>query len=115
MRATLRTPCGANIRLLRPVIAGESSDSGKLDNQLELLVRGGQDGAALLMMIPEAWERLPEGEVTPERRAFYQYHSADRAVGRAGGCHLYGRAYRGHHPRPQRAASGAMSCWTTAW
>ena len=29
-----------------------------------------------MMMMPEAWERLPEGEVGPERRAFYQYHSA---------------------------------------
>ena len=28
------------------------------------------------MMIPEAWERMPEGEVSPDRRAFYQYHSA---------------------------------------
>ncbi len=29
-----------------------------------------------MMMVPEAWERLSEREVTPERRAFYQYHSA---------------------------------------
>ncbi len=62
---------------LRPIIAKESSDSGKLDNALELLVRSGRDiRHGLMMMIPEAWERLPEGEVTPERRAFYEYHSA---------------------------------------
>ena len=62
---------------LRPIIAKESSDSGKLDNALELLVRSGRDSRhALMMMIPEAWERMPEGEVTPERRAFYEYHSA---------------------------------------
>jgi glutamate synthase (ferredoxin) len=62
---------------LRPIIASQSSDSGKLDNQLELLVRSGRDiRHALLMMIPEAWERMPEGEVSPSRRAFYQYHSA---------------------------------------
>jgi glutamate synthase domain-containing protein 1 len=62
---------------LRPIIARESSDSGKLDNALELLVRSGRDiRHALMMMIPEAWERMPEGEVTPERRAFYEYHSA---------------------------------------
>ncbi len=66
-----------HVHLLKPVIAGQSSDSGKLDNQLELLVRSGRDiRHALMMMIPEAWERLPEGEVSPERRAFYQYHSA---------------------------------------
>ena len=63
--------------LLKPIIAKESSDSGKLDNQLELLVRSGRDiRHALMMMIPEAWERMPEGEVSPDRRAFYQYHSA---------------------------------------
>jgi glutamate synthase (ferredoxin) len=62
---------------LKPIIAPQSSDSGKLDNQLELLVRSGRDVRhALMMMIPEAWERLPEAEVGPERRAFYQYHSA---------------------------------------
>lgn len=44
---------------------------------LELLVRSGRDiRHTLMMMAPEAWERLPEGEVTPERRAFYEYHSA---------------------------------------
>ncbi|MFO7631152.1 MAG: glutamate synthase large subunit [Caldilinea sp.] len=62
---------------LLPIIGKEGSDSGKLDNALELLVRSGRDiRHALMMMAPEAWERLPEGEVTPERRAFYEYHSA---------------------------------------
>ncbi|HAJ37487.1 MAG TPA: glutamate synthase subunit alpha, partial [Chloroflexi bacterium] len=62
---------------LLPIIGKEGSDSGKLDNALELLVRSGRDiRHALMMMVPEAWERLPEGEVTPERRAFYEYHSA---------------------------------------
>lgn len=63
--------------LLKPIIAKGSSDSGRLDNELELLVRSGRDiRHALMMMIPEAWERMPEGEVSPDRRAFYQYHSA---------------------------------------
>ncbi len=62
---------------LLPIIGKEGSDSGKFDNALELLVRSGRDiRHALMMMTPEAWERLPEGEVTPERRAFYAYHSA---------------------------------------
>lgn len=65
-----------NETLLRPVLWRSGSDSGKLDNGLELLVRSGRDiRHALLMMIPKAWERMPETEVTPERRAFYQYHS----------------------------------------
>ncbi len=68
---------GDKVPRLRPIIAREASDSGKLDNQLELLVRSGRDVRhALMMMIPEAWERMPEGEVSPSRRAFYQYHSA---------------------------------------
>ena len=62
---------------LRPILWKPGSDSGKLDNGLELLVRSGRDiRHALMMMMPEAWERMPEGEVNPERRAFYQYHSA---------------------------------------
>ncbi|HXF64176.1 MAG TPA: glutamate synthase central domain-containing protein, partial [Caldilineaceae bacterium] len=66
-----------HVEALKPIIAPQSSDSGKLDNQLELLVRSGRDiRHALMMMIPEAWERLPDAEVGPERRAFYQYHSA---------------------------------------
>jgi len=68
---------GDAVHDLKPIIGEQGSDSGKLDNQLELLVRSGRDiRHALLMMIPEAWERMPAGEVTPERRAFYQYHSA---------------------------------------
>lgn len=68
---------GSDIHKLKPIVGEHGSDSGKMDNQLELLVRSGRDiRHSLLMMVPEAWERMPEGEVTPERRAFYQYHSA---------------------------------------
>ncbi|MEZ4732196.1 MAG: glutamate synthase-related protein [Caldilineaceae bacterium] len=70
-----------NEALLRPVLWRPGSDSGKLDNGLELLVRSGRDiRHGLLMMMPEAWERAQgaptETEVNPARRAFYQYHSA---------------------------------------
>lgn len=66
-----------HIDRLRPILWSSGSDSGKLDNALELLVRSGRDiRHSLMMMVPEAWERMPAGEVTPERRAFYQYHSA---------------------------------------
>lgn len=65
------------VESLKPVVAPWTSDSGKLDNALELLVRSGRDVRhGLLMMMPEAWERLPEAEVSPERLAFYQYHSS---------------------------------------
>jgi glutamate synthase (ferredoxin) len=76
--ADLQSPYWENPQAqLRPIIAREGSDSGKLDNTLELLVRSGRDiRHGLMMMMPEAWERMPEGEVTPERRAFYEYHSS---------------------------------------
>jgi glutamate synthase (ferredoxin) len=76
--ADLQSPFWENPQAqLRPIIAREGSDSGKLDNTLELLVRSGRDiRHGLMMMMPEAWERMPEGEVTPERRAFYEYHSS---------------------------------------
>lgn len=62
---------------LLPILDPDTSDSGMFDQQLELLVRSGRDiRHALMMMVPEAWERMPEGDVTPERRAFYEYHSA---------------------------------------
>jgi hypothetical protein len=95
---------------LLPITAREGSDSGKFDNVLELLVRGGRDiRHAIMMMAPEAWERLPEGEVTPERRAFYEYHSALMepwdGPGRA---HLHRRSRRGHGNGSQRLAPGAL-------
>ncbi|MBX2998397.1 MAG: glutamate synthase large subunit [Caldilineaceae bacterium] len=68
---------GDEVKDLEPIIALDGSDSAMLDNALELLVRSGRDVRhALMMMVPEAWERLPEEEIRPERRAFYQYHSA---------------------------------------
>ncbi len=101
---------------LSPIIGQQGSDSAKLDNVLELLVRNGRDVRhSLLMMVPEAWERIPEGESTPERRAFYEYHSA------------LIEPWDG--PRPSPTPMGAwwapfwtatvcgppvMSCWTTA-
>jgi glutamate synthase (ferredoxin) len=48
-------------KLLLPIIAKEGSDSGKLDNTLELLVRSGRDiRHALMMMVPEAWNGWPK-------------------------------------------------------
>ena len=52
-----------------------TSDSGSLDNVLELLVRGGRDLThALMMMIPEPFgSTFVMGD---NKRAFYEYHSA---------------------------------------
>ena len=63
-----------DVALLKPVIWAEGSDSASLDNVLELLVRSGRDPVhALMMLLPEAWERIPE--MDPALRGFYEYHA----------------------------------------
>ncbi len=63
------------IKKLLPIIDPTGSDSAKLDNVVELLVMGGRSlPHVMMMMIPEAWEKDPE--MTPEKRAFYEFHGA---------------------------------------
>ena len=63
-----------DVELLKPVIWAEGSDSTSLDNAFELLVRSGRDPVhALMMLLPEAWERIPE--MHPALRSFYEYHA----------------------------------------
>ena len=66
---------GRGIERLFPVLNEEGSDSASFDECLELLHMGGRSlPHAVLMMIPEPWEN--HEEMTPERRAFYQFHAA---------------------------------------
>ncbi|MEK7325351.1 MAG: glutamate synthase subunit alpha, partial [Chloroflexota bacterium] len=60
--------------LLRPVVDTGGSDSAMLDNAVELLMMGGRDiRHALTMLVPPAWEKLPD---LPEAvRDFYAYHA----------------------------------------
>ena len=61
--------------LFWPVLDDNTSDSGKLDEALELLTRGGRDiRHAVAMLVPEAWEHAVD--LDPEIRGFYRYHSA---------------------------------------
>jgi len=49
------------------------SDSSVLDNVIELLTLAGRSlPHVMTMMIPEAWR---DDEMTPDRRAFYEYHA----------------------------------------
>jgi glutamate synthase domain-containing protein 2/glutamate synthase domain-containing protein 1/glutamate synthase domain-containing protein 3 len=65
----------ADESLLRPVLDVHGSDSGKLDEACELLVRGGRHVChAMAMLVPEAWEETRD--LDPEVRGFYEYHSA---------------------------------------
>jgi len=63
-----------DVELLKPVIWAEGSDSASLDNALELLVRSGRDPVhALMMLLPEAWERV--ADMPSVLRSFYEYHA----------------------------------------
>ena len=58
-----------------PICTDGASDSASFDEVLELLHLGGRSlPHAMLMMIPEAWER--HASMDPDRRAFYEFHSA---------------------------------------
>ncbi len=59
---------------LFPICAPDGSDSASFDEVLELLHLGGRSlPHAVLMMIPEAWEK--HAEMSPARRAFDEFHS----------------------------------------
>ena len=66
---------GADISKLRPVIDELGSDSSQFDNALELLTMAGRSVEhAIMMMIPEAWDRNPL--MDEERHAFYEFHAS---------------------------------------
>jgi glutamate synthase (ferredoxin) len=65
---------GEDIKKVLPVINTDGSDSAMFDNCLELLVMSGRElPHAMMMMIPEPWEN--HESMSPEKRAFYEYHS----------------------------------------
>jgi glutamate synthase (NADPH/NADH) large chain len=58
-----------------PICTPGASDTARFDEVLELLHLGGRSlPHAVLMMIPEAWER--HESMDPARRAFYEYHAS---------------------------------------
>ena len=60
--------------LIRPVVDTSNSDSGILDEALELLVRGGRGlGHSAAMLVPPAWEDVKEFE--SRQRDFFRYHA----------------------------------------
>lgn len=62
---------------LQPVISSAGSDSGNLDNALEMLVNAGHSPeAALMQLMPEAYRNQPALDDYPEIVDFYDYHSA---------------------------------------
>lgn len=66
---------GADLDKMWPLIPHGQSDTACLDNALELLIAGGYSMVhAMMMLVPEAW--AGNALMTPERRAFYEYHAA---------------------------------------
>ncbi len=65
---------GDKLPKLFPVVEPHCSDSGTFDNVLEFLLMNGRTlQEAIMMMVPEAWQKhetMPE-----EKRAFYEYFS----------------------------------------
>lgn len=65
-----------DLKKLSPLIYEGQSDTACLDNALELLVMCGYSlPHAVMMLIPEAWERA-EKDMEPEKRALYEYNAA---------------------------------------
>ncbi|HXG35638.1 MAG TPA: glutamate synthase large subunit, partial [Dehalococcoidia bacterium] len=65
---------GDDIERLKPIVVPGGSDSAMLDNVLEAMVLSGRDLLhAMLMLTPEAWERMPD--LDPAWRDFYEYHA----------------------------------------
>ncbi len=65
---------GDDIEKIQPVIDSRTSDSGRFDNALELLVHTGRSlPHAVMMMIPEAWQK--HESMSDTKRAFYEYHA----------------------------------------
>lgn len=66
---------GDDVKSLSPIIVPNGSDSAMLDNALEALVASGRDiRHAMLILVPEAWERMPDLDAS--WREFYEYHTA---------------------------------------
>ncbi len=65
---------GGKLEHLLPVVQEGGSDSGQLDNVLELLTYAGRDLLlSMQMMVPPAWEQ--NAELPAEQRAWCEYHA----------------------------------------
>lgn len=71
----IRSEALGDIERILPVCDPSGSDTGRFDEALELLHLAGRSlPHAVMMMVPQAWERNPA--VDPDVRAFYEYHSS---------------------------------------
>ncbi|MFM7013693.1 MAG: glutamate synthase large subunit [Actinomycetota bacterium] len=72
--AQLHSELLGDIESLKPIITPGASDSASFDEVLELLYLAGRSlPHAMMMMIPEAWEK--QNDIESNRESFYEYHS----------------------------------------
>ena len=72
--ARLESELLGELESLKPILTSGASDSASFDEVLELLVLSGRSlPHAMMMMIPEAWEK--QSDINPQLRDFYEYHS----------------------------------------
>jgi glutamate synthase (NADPH/NADH) large chain len=65
---------GEELKKLFPVVEPMCSDSGTFDNVLEFLLMNGRTlQEAIMMMVPEAWQK--HDTMSQEKKAFYEYFS----------------------------------------
>ncbi len=70
----LKSDVLGDLEKIYPVIEPDKSDSASLDNVLEFLVMSGKSlPYAMSILIPESWNE--KNPISPELKAFYQYHS----------------------------------------
>ncbi|RZK90663.1 MAG: glutamate synthase subunit alpha, partial [Pedobacter sp.] len=63
------------LNMILPVIDETQSDSGCLDNVVELLLHAGRSlPHVLMMLIPEAWDG--NDDMDPIKKAFYEFHAS---------------------------------------
>jgi glutamate synthase (NADPH) large chain len=66
---------GDDFEKIFPVIRPGLSDTGSLDNAVEMLTLAGRDlPHVMAMLIPEAWDADPA--MPQEKKAFYEYHAS---------------------------------------
>ena len=72
--AQLSSEALGDIKQLTPIITPDGSDSASFDEVVELLYMSGRSlPHAMMMMIPEAWEK--QSDIDENRKNFYEYHS----------------------------------------
>jgi glutamate synthase (NADPH/NADH) large chain len=72
--AQLESPLIGDFKGLTPIVTPGASDSASFDEVVELLYMGGRSlPHAMMMMIPEAWEK--QSDIDEARKNFYEYHS----------------------------------------